>query len=161
MGVKGNERVNHLPKTMQRRNMKEETRNATIRLPQSLADWLTRNGDSINQAVIDTAEELRAIKLVSLSELKGLLTPNEWCFLADSFNGAIVSNSLRYNFQTLVAHVEDSALYGKLDEKWGVNMDVLKEKLLPLRGANVDALYGRIESFWNDGNISMEDWSKF
>ena len=32
----------------------KETKNATIRLPQEIADWLTKDGKSINQAVIDT-----------------------------------------------------------------------------------------------------------
>ena len=28
------------------------TKNATIRLPEDIADWLTENGKSINQAII-------------------------------------------------------------------------------------------------------------
>jgi len=140
--------------------MKEEKRNATIRLSQGMADWLTRNGDSINQAIIDTVQSLQSIKAISENELKGLLTPNEWSFLADSFNGSIIPEAYRYNVQLLIAHCEDSVLYDKLDAKWGIDMNAFKEKLKLLHGANVDAVYDRIESFWSK-NLSLEEWAKF
>ncbi len=60
---------------------------ATIRLPQEIADWLTKDGKSINQAVIDTVNTLQSIRLISTTELRGIFSPNEWMFLADSFNG--------------------------------------------------------------------------
>lgn len=141
--------------------MKEETKNATIRLPQGMADWLTRNGDSINQAIIDSVQSLQSIKAISMNELKGFFTSEEWGFLADSFNGSMITESYRYNSQLLVAHCEDSALYDNLDKKWGIDMEVFKKKLLELRGANVGAVYDRIESFWSNGQLELKEWAKY
>lgn len=138
----------------------KETKNATIRLPQEIADWLTKDGKSINQAVIDTVNTLQSIRLISTTELRGIFSANEWTFLADSFNGTIINDSIRYNVQMLIAHCEDSAIYDSLDKKYDVDMEVFKKKLIYLHCANVDALYARIEDFWNKG-IDIEDWAKF
>lgn len=138
----------------------KETKNATIRLPQEIADWLTKDGKSINQAVIDTVNTLQSIRLISTTELRGIFSANEWTFLADSFNGTIINDSIRYNVQMLIAHCEDSAIYDSLDKKYDVDMEVFKKKLNFLHCANVDALYARIEDFWNK-DIDIEDWAKF
>ena len=138
----------------------KETKNATIRLPQEIADWLTKDGKSINQAVIDTANTLQSIRLISTTELRGIFSANEWMFLADSFNGTIINDSIRYNVQMLIAHCEDSVIYDSLDKKYDVDMEVFKKKLSSLHCANVDALYARIEDFW-DKDIDIEDWAKF
>lgn len=42
------------------------TKNATIRISDELAEYLTRNGDSINQAIISGITNLRRIRNVSL-----------------------------------------------------------------------------------------------
>ena len=60
----------------------------------------------------------------------------------------------------LIAHCEDSAIYDSLDKKYDVDMEVFKKKLNFLHCANVDALYARIEDFWNK-DIDIEDWAKF
>ena len=60
----------------------------------------------------------------------------------------------------LVAHCEDSAIYDSLDKKYDVDMEVFKKKLNSLHSANVDALYSRIEDFWNK-DADIEEWAKF
>ena len=82
------------------------------------------------------------------------------CILADSFNGTIIYESIRYNVKMLIAHCEDSVIYDSLDKKYDVDMEVFKKKLSSLHCANVDALYARIEDFWNK-DIDIEDWAKF
>lgn len=140
----------------------KETKNATIRLPQEIADWLTKDGKSINQAVIDTVNTLQSIRLISTTELRGIFSAKEWKFLADSFNGIMINDSIRYNVQMLIAQCEDSAIYDSLDKKYDVDMEVFKKKLSSLHSANVDALYARIEDFLNaDKHIDIEDWAKF
>ena len=138
----------------------KETKNATIRLPKETADWLTKDGKSINKAVIDAINTLQSIRLISTTELRGIFSPSEWMFLADSFNGTIFSESIRYNVKVLIAYCEDSVIYDSLDKKYNVDMEVFKKKLSSLHCANVDALYARIEDFW-DKDIDIEDWAKF
>lgn len=137
-------------------------KNATIRLPEELIDWLTSDGKSINQAVIECAQNLRRVRMVSAGELRGVFTPGEWSFLADSLNGTIVSESFRCNVSALVAHVEDAAQLELLDQKWDVDMDKFKQKILKLHGANVEALYARVEEFWsNSETMDINEWASF
>ncbi len=137
-------------------------KNATIRLPEELIEWLTSDGKSINQAVVECAQNLRRVRMVSAGELRGVFTPDEWKFLADSLNGISVSDSFRCNVSALVAHVEDAAQLELLDRKWHIDMETFKQKILKLHGANVEALYARVEDFWaNSETTDLNDWAAF
>lgn len=137
------------------------TKNATVRLPEDLVEWMTSDGRSINQAIIDCAQTLRRVRQVSMGELRGVFTPDEWKFLADSFNGTMVPESFRCNVAALVAHVEDSDQYDHLGDKWGVDMEAFKAKIRTLHGANVDALYSRIEDFWaHCDTVDLNTWAE-
>lgn len=137
-------------------------KNATIRLSEELIEWLTSDGKSINQAVIECAQNLRRVRMVSAGELRGVFTSEEWKFMADSLNGTSVSESFRCNVSALVAHVEDAAQLELLDQKWHVDMEAFKQKILKLHGANVEALYARVEEFWaNSETTDLNDWATF
>lgn len=136
-------------------------KNATIRIPSELADWLTADGQSINQAVISCAENLKMIRIVSTGELKGLFTVEEWKFLIDSLNGTIVDGVYRCNVSALVALCEDSEKYNHAASRWGVDINGLCEKIKGLKGAHIDAIYSRTESFWANPENDIEEWAKF
>lgn len=136
------------------------TKNATIRLPEEIAEWLTENGKSINQAIIESCQALRRIRTVSTGEIRGVFTSAEWGFLADSFNGTMITDTFRCNVQALIAHCEDSAKYEYLDKKWEVDMTKFLDKIKSLRGANIDAIYARIEDFW-ENERNLEEWINF
>lgn len=136
------------------------TKNATIRLPEEIAEWLTEDGKSINQAIIESCQTLKRIRTVSTGEIKGKFTPSEWSFLADSLNGTMITDTFRCNVQALVAHCEDSAKYEYLDKKWDVNMETFLQKIKTLHGANIDAIYARVEDFWGNER-NMEEWINF
>lgn len=136
------------------------TKNATIRLPEEIAEWLTEDGKSINQAIIESCQTLKRIRTVSTGEIKGKFTTSEWSFLADSLNGTMITDTFRCNVQALVAHCEDSAKYEYLDKKWDVNMETFLQKIKTLHGANIDAIYARVEDFWGNER-NMDEWIKF
>ena len=137
-------------------------KNATIRLPEELIEWLTSGGKSVNQAVIECAQNLRRVRMVSAVELRGLFTPGEWKFLADSLSGASVADSFRCNVPALAAHVENLAQLDLLDQKWNVDVEAFKQKILKLHGANVEALYARVEEFWaNRDSTDLNEWAAF
>lgn len=140
--------------------MKQETKNVTIRLPQEVADWLISDGKYINQAITESVQTLKKIRTVSEAELRGVFTPEEWKFFADSLNGTVVAEDFRCNKQILIAHCEDSVNLEYLDKKWNVDIEVLKDKILNLHGANIDAIYARVERFWS-GDDELEEWAKF
>ena len=139
-----------------------ETKNATIRLPLDLAEWMTEGGEkSINQAVIANAETLRKIRQVSTGELKEKFTKEEWQFFADSLNGMAITESFRCNNGVLWANCEDAERFDGTGSKWKVDMDGLKAKVLSLTGAQVDALYARVESFWDNPDRDLDEWAKW
>ena len=65
------------------------TKNVTLRLPEEMVEYLTRNNESINQAVISEINTLKRIRLVALGELKGLFTVDEWVFMINTFNSTL------------------------------------------------------------------------
>lgn len=137
-------------------------KNATIRLPEELIEWLTSDGKSINQAVVECAQNLRRVRMVSAGELRGVFTPDEWKFLADSLNGTSVSESFRCNVSALVAHVEDAAQLEGLDRRWQVDVNAFTQKIKTLHGANVEALYARVEEYWaNSDTKDLNEWATF
>lgn len=138
-----------------------ETKNATIRLPKDLVDVLTKDGDSINQAIISTIKELQQIRIISMHELKGIFSANEWKFLADSLNGTMVTDSFRYDKKSLIIHCEDSELYDHTAQKYNVNIDELKQKINTLKGANIESLYRRVSDFWEHPETDIEKWAKY
>ena len=138
-----------------------DIKNATIRLHKDLIAWLTKGGKSINQAVIECTEFLRRIRQVSMGEIKGIFTPDEWKFLADSLNGTMIDDVFRCNVGALIAHCDDAAQYDFLCQKWHVDLDVLKQKISKLSGANIDAIYTRVEEFWADDSTDIETWAKY
>ena len=138
-----------------------ETKNVTIRLPLDIAEWMTEGGTrSINHAVIANAETLRKIRQASTDELKGKLSEAEWKFLADSLNGTLITETFRCSQFALWAHCEDAERFHGTGSKWEVDMEGFKAKVLSLTGAQVDALYARVESFWDKPDRDLFEWHK-
>lgn len=136
-----------------------ETKNATIRLPKDLVDVLTKDGDSINQAIISTIKELQQIRIISMHELKGIFSANEWKFFADSLNGTMVTDAFRYDKEALIMHCEDSELYDHTAQKYNVSLDELKQKINTLKAANIEALYRHVSVFWEHPETNIEKWA--
>jgi len=137
-----------------------DTKNATVRLPKNIADYLSQNYSSINQGIIETINAFLQIRSTSMNELKGVFAKDEWKFFADSLNGTLVDGVFRTNVGALVAQCEDSARYDGLDQKWNLNLEALIKKVKSLKGANIEALYTRVEAFWNHPE-DLEGWSEF
>ncbi|WP_446787448.1 hypothetical protein [Macellibacteroides fermentans] len=142
----------------------------TIRITEGQEKFLLSNyknvsegiSDCINKSMIPSEGEelLKLLKAYSLNELKGKFTPNEWKFFADSLNGTMVDGMFRCNVGALVAHCEDSERFEGTASRWEVSVPDLTEKINKLGGAQVEALYTRVESFW-DNPKDLEEWSVF
>lgn len=139
-----------------------ETRTVTMRLPQDVVDCITSNGDSITDGVKEIVRKLQTHERYATLELKGKFVPKEWCFFADSLNGTMMQDDFRYYPDALIAHNQDAQLYDDMATKWGVDLDALNEKCKHLTAAQVEALYRRIEKFWEHPNgIDLAEWGKF
>lgn len=111
-------------------------------------------------SIPDSIEFLSYIRSYSLRELRGKLTAAEWSYLADALNGTMITPEFRCNVGGLIASIEDSNDFYGLGEKWSVDVPAFVEKVKQLTGAQVDAIYSRIEEFWNSENKDLEIWSK-
>lgn len=141
------------------KNMAEK-RTTTISLPQEILDELAKKGGT-TVGIIETVKELKTIKAVATSEIRGLFTPDEWKFLADSLNGTMTLDSFRYSKEALCYHNEDSETYEGTATKWHVSLEELNNKIKKLSGTNICAIYERVESFWNDPKRDLLKWSIF
>ena len=138
-----------------------ETKNVTIRIPQDVLDWVESGIKSKNAIIVENLKALRKMRQVSANELRNVFTPNEWKFFADSLNGVVIPDVFRCSVSALVAHVEDAASLDSLGTKWGVEIGELVTKINLLHGANVDALYTRVEEFWAHPGTDLDEWAKY
>lgn len=141
--------------------MAKETKTVSLRLPVEQVEWLMKSEESINQAVVSAIERLQMIEKYADRDIAGKFSPEEWSYLADSLNGSIVEGDFRFRSVALAANVEDSATYDGLDKKWGVDVAAFAEKIKSLSASSVEAVFRRVEAFWNDGTRDLEKWSNF
>ena len=132
----------------------------TVRMTADQADYVTNNYKNLNQGVNEIIDTMRIVRNASTYELRGKLTEAEWKFLADSLNGSMTDGQFRVNAKALAAHCEDSDMYDGTASKWGVDLKALTDKIEALTAAQVEALYWRVEAFWNDPK-DLEAFAKF
>lgn len=138
------------------------TKTVTLRLPQEMVEYITRNNDSINQAVISEINSLKRIRTVAMGELKGLFTQQEWIFLADAFNGTIIDDVFCANKGAFIAGCEDAERYEGTATRHGVDLPAFIEKVKTLHGANIEAIYSRIKEYWEHSNeLDVKNWANF
>jgi hypothetical protein len=115
-----------------------------------LADYVTNNYKNLNQGVNEIIDTLRQLRTASTYELRGKFSPDEWKFLTDSLNGTMTDGPFRTNAKALAAHCEDSDLFDGTAAKWGIDIKTLTDKIEALTAAQVEALYWRVEGFWDE-----------
>lgn len=142
--------------------MSMATKTVTLRLPEDMVEYLTRNKDSINQAVISEINALKRIRIVSLGELKGMFTTQEWAFMADAFNGTLVDDTFCANKGAFIAGCEDAERYEGTATRHDVDLPSFMEKVKTLHGSNIEAIYSRIKEFWEHSNeMDIKEWANF
>jgi len=123
--------------------------------------YLTGNYKNLNTGVVETIDTLIAIRRYSLNEIKGIFTPAEWSFLADSLNGTMTTDSFRCNVGALVHHCIDAEQLDGTARKWEVDIERLTTKIEKLTAAQVEALYFRVEQFWEEEGRNLEEFAKY
>ena len=137
------------------------TKGTTVYLSEANSEYIKTNYKSVNGGVNDAIDALISIRKKALSELRNYFTPGEWSFLADSLNGSMTFNLFRVNAGALAQHCMDSEQYDGTATKWQVDMTAFLSKLNILSGAQVEAVYFRVEQFWNNPNSNLEAFSKY
>ena len=138
------------------------TKVISLRLPVEMVGALAKKGNSVNQAVIESITKLNTLERYSMKELRGVFTESEWVALLDAFNGTSITTDFRYQPEFVSAQIADSDMYDGIGAKFNVDISALCEKVDKLTAAQVDSLYTRIETFWdNTDTIKIEEWAKF
>lgn len=138
------------------------TKNVTLRLPEEMVEYLTRNNESINQAVISEINTLKRIRLVALGELKGLFTVDEWVFMINTFNSTLTDEMFCTNKGAFIACCEDAEKYEGGATILNMDLSAFINKINSLKGANIEAIYSRIKDYWSHSNeIDLNQWVKF
>ena len=122
-----------------------------------IVEQMIRQSGSDPHTLVSSIQFLQQIRAYSMREIKGVFTAPEWCYMADSLNGTMITPEFRCNTGGLIASVEDSDDFDNLSEKWNVDVKALCDKINTLTGAQVDAVYFRIETFWDHSAEGNED----
>lgn len=133
----------------------------TVYLPEDQARYIQENYKNQNVGINNALDALIMIRTYSLSEIRGRFSPEEWSFLADSLNGTITDGSFRCNAGALAYHCQDADKLDDLGEKWEIDVMDLMDKIKDLTAAQVDAVYFRVEQFWNSEDKDLEEFSQF
>lgn len=141
--------------------MAKETKTITLRLPVEQMEYLEQFDCSTNQAVVDLIDKVKAIEKYADRDIQGVFSAEEWKYLADSLNGTMVEGDFRYLKGALVASVEDSATYDSLDQKWGVDVNALSDKINGLSSSAIEAIYRRVENYWKNSPLTIDEWAKY
>lgn len=141
--------------------MAKETKTVSLRLPVEQVEWLMKNEESINQAIVNAIDRLRIIEKYAERDIAGKFTPEEWSYLADALNGTIAEGDFRYRSFALIAQIEDCAEYDGLDKKWNVDVKQFCEKVKGLSSASIDAIFRRVEKYWNEGKEGLGIWANY
>jgi hypothetical protein len=134
---------------------------ASIRLPEQQTNYILENYKNINFGIVSIVDALQIIRKYSLSEIKGVFTPGEWSFFADSLNGTITDGIFRCSKEALIYHCQDAEQLDGTASKWDVDLAQLTAKIEKLTGAQVEALYFRIEQFWEGENRDLGAFSNY
>lgn len=139
-----------------------DTITATVRLPQEMTAFLKENGSGITAGIVNAVNDLIRLRNISDIELKGIFCPGEWKFFADSLNGTMTLDGFRVSRDALIAHNEDSQTYEDTATRYGIDVFALNQKCGKLTGAQVDALYRRLEKFWDKcAETDLEKWAVY
>ena len=138
-----------------------ETKNVTLRLSTEATAYVLTQGSSVTEGINNIISQLQQHERHADIELKGIFTPEEWKFLADSLNGTMTLDDFRFSSSALVAHNEDSQIYEGTASKWGGSLSDLNAKCANLTAAQVEALYRRVEKFWEHPETDLEQWAAY
>ena len=138
-------------------------KNVTLRIEDALYEEMSKNeGISFNEQINASLRKLSAIEKASMNELRGRFTVPEWKAIVDCLNGVYTKDeAFRYSPDALIANLEEGDLYEGFGEKWEINIVSLCEKIKLLSAAQIDALYNRVEKFWDHPDTDLDAWAQF
>jgi hypothetical protein len=134
------------------------TKLVSAKLPQETIDYLNRKHENMTQGIIECAKFEKIVKKTMLLDIRNVFTPEEWLEMARSFNGTKVTIEFRFNRPAFLVHMKD---YVKLECGDQELVNSIESKVNKLTHLHLDAIYTRIEEFWNSENTNALEWANY
>ena len=137
----------------------------TFRFDEDKLNLLTKGGE-INpsesfEKLMDAYVREKKIKML---DIKGIFTLDEWRGLANSLNGIIIDDYMRYSNDLFIAHCEDAELYESVFSNMGADMRAVCDKIKGLTKIQASSVLERIAEFWGNQNgtgIELDKWAQW
>lgn len=139
----------------------------SIRLEPEVMQKIRISSDkSINAYINKALRQLMMIRNYSTEEMVHYFEPEEWKFLVEVLKDRKILNEDRCRSFALCTIIKEYMLY---NNKQDCDIDIIKlnEKIEPLTAAQIDAIYSRIEDYYNissdirSENGFLDQWADF
>lgn len=137
------------------------TKIITFRIPEEMVDYITPKEGNVNGGLRDALSTLIQIQTISSQEIKGVFTPDEWKFLAESGTKTLMTEAFLTSKSALIARNEESALFDHLDAKHHIDVAELNGKIDCMYGAHIEAIYRRIKAYWDNPDTDADKWANY
>ena len=124
----------------------------SVSMYQPLLDQIEERGEARSTIISRDLERLYTLYQRALRRVN--LTIDEACLITDALNGSLMTADTAH---LLWASVEDAIKYEGLQEKWGVDVKALVEKIRGLTEFECMAVIDAAEKFWNNEKYRDQD----
>ena len=136
--------------------------NVTIRVDDTTIKAATEKYGAKVTGFQAAAEGYFEIQKRTLLELKGVFNTAELSAILDNMNGVMLTRQFQANKEMFWAHLQDGNTYEGLFEKWQIDANVLREKILSLSAAQVFFLQEEAYLFWySDKKFGIKELKSF
>lgn len=97
----------------------------------------------------------------TMQELKGLFLESELNLILDNLNGTLPQAQFMGAANMFWWHLEDGESFDNLFEKWGVDFEQMKAKVLALTSAQCYCLQDAAFRWWNNEPTAVKELSTF
>lgn len=133
-------------------------------LEEDIIDKLTKGGEiRLSDAISKLVSDRESEKKVRLMDIKGIFTIEEWMGLANSLNGTIVDDIMRYSKDMFKAHNEDAERYELSFSFMGADDKKVNDKIDGLTIIQCATILERVTEFWDNqyGKVELETWAEW
>lgn len=121
-----------------------------VRILDEQLEWITKIYESrpygINRLLCYAENQMQ----IARGELKGVFTRAELSAMVDNENGVLIDKRYWGNKRMFLHALEDGVNLDGLAEKWGVDYDTMKEKIMGIPDSTFLYLHEQIYVFWNE-----------
>lgn len=137
----------------------------TFRFDEDKLNLLTKGGEiNPSEAFEKLMDAYVREKKIKMLDIKGIFTLDEWRGLANSLNGIIIDDYMRYSNDLFIAHCEDAELYESVFSNMGADMRAVCDKIKGLTKIQASSVLERIAEFWGNQNgtgIELDKWAQW